>query len=447
MKRFLCVFMAIALLFFPSGCSALRGGDAQAETGAESETGIASKSRDAAPAFDMDDVRTAFGAYDREFPEALNIVKNPGLLTQDDVTGPFLVLSDQSGNPLIPDTDYDATAAASALTADYTLVPAEDEYLTGYREVLQEDERLAAAADGEKEVVFVVLENAGYSLLGNFMPNLKLYKHIYRVGFYSLDGRLLAWRIAYSEVGSPMAVSSSDYFHDANGRCIYKGDQNDITSPWPCALDELFWKDGFMIVGTELKQCSLEEARIVVPDGVTAIGINAFKGNEMREAVLPEGLAYIGYAAFSACKNLTAVNIPDSVTRIDSYAFNNTPWLDSMEGDFIVVGDGLLIRYRGGGTKITVPDGVKTICPLAMEKPEVTEVCVPEGVLSLQTSGVYGSALSAFYALQRIELPDSLVRLDEGCIECTEENVTVVCRKGSPADEYALKHGMQVEYR
>jgi hypothetical protein len=177
------------------------------------------------------------------------------------------------------------------------------------------------------------------------------------VGFYNLDGELLAWRIAFEDLGQPMALSMSDYYQDKNGRSIYKGLDNAVASPWPAALNGLFWKDGLLIVGGKLKECASEDQVIIVPDGV------------------------------------------------------------------------------------------KTICPLALEEPDAIEVYLPEGVLALLASDCYGSALNAFYALAQIELPDSLIRMDEGCLDCDVENVTVVCREGSFAETYAQEHGMNVAYR
>lgn len=99
--------------------------------------------------------------------------------------------------------------------------------------------------------------------------------------------------------------------------------------------------------------------------GITQIGEFSFARSGLTEVTLPEGLETIGYGAFYHCDELSEVTIPSSVQRIEPYAFANTPWLTNwMNGRgeaFLIVGDGILLAYRGADSRITIPDGVKTI--------------------------------------------------------------------------------------
>ena len=60
-----------------------------------------------------------------------------------------------------------------------------------------------------------------------------------------------------------------------------------------------------------------------LPDGVTRIGYEAFKGcPNLVLTSLPDGLTYIDSYAFKDCTNLALTSLPDGVTRIGYEAFS-----------------------------------------------------------------------------------------------------------------------------
>lgn len=103
------------------------------------------------------------------------------------------------------------------------------------------------------------------------------------------------------------------------------------------------------------------------PEGITEIGNFAFARSGLTELAIPEGVTTIGYGAFYHCDDLKEVSIPDSVEQIAPYAFAQTPWLESWKTetgeDFLIVGDSILLAYRGSDSRIVIPDGVKMIAP------------------------------------------------------------------------------------
>ena len=76
----------------------------------------------------------------------------------------------------------------------------------------------------------------------------------------------------------------------------------------------------------------------VVPQGVTAIGGQAFKGCEgLRKVVLPEGVTEIQssgegrWGAFFGCRSLETVELPSTLTRIGSNVFNSCVQLANID--------------------------------------------------------------------------------------------------------------------
>ena len=79
---------------------------------------------------------------------------------------------------------------------------------------------------------------------------------------------------------------------------------------------------------------------ITIPDSVTSIGGTAFQYcSSLSSITIPNSVTSIGYSTFSYCSSLTSITIPDSVTSIGAYAFKNCSSL----------------------TSITIPDGVTYI--------------------------------------------------------------------------------------
>ncbi len=100
------------------------------------------------------------------------------------------------------------------------------------------------------------------------------------------------------------------------------------------------------------------DAQYVIPDGVTTIGFNAFRGNDhLCKVVIPDSVTEIGSDAFSFCTRLHTVNIPDSVIRIKSGAF----------------------QYCWSLYEITIPDSVTAIGNGAFKGCDnLKEVSIPE---------------------------------------------------------------------
>jgi hypothetical protein len=81
----------------------------------------------------------------------------------------------------------------------------------------------------------------------------------------------------------------------------------------------LFTKDGKTLLGYPSGR---GESAYTIPEGVTAIGRDAFyECSGLTTVTIPEGVTAIGREAFSNCSGLTTVTIPKSVTTVGRNAF------------------------------------------------------------------------------------------------------------------------------
>lgn len=126
-----------------------------------------------------------------------------------------------------------------------------------------------------------------------------------------------------------------------------------------------------------------------VPGEIKRIGDFSFARSSLTSVYIPYGVEEIGYGAFYACENLSKISIPTTVTKIEPSAFAKTEWLEDWEqggdvGDFLVVGDGILIAYKGYSTNVVIPQNVKKIGPeVFMNHTEIENVTLSDGLTEI----------------------------------------------------------------
>ena len=117
------------------------------------------------------------------------------------------------------------------------------------------------------------------------------------------------------------------------------------------------------------------------------------KKASVKKVVIEDGVTSIGNNAFSGCSNLANIEIPSSVTSIGRSAFSDTPWLTNKqkENNSLVIVNGILIDGTTCSGKVTIPGGVTSIGEYAFFGcSSLTSITIPDSVTSIGDSAFSG---------------------------------------------------------
>ncbi len=173
----------------------------------------------------------------------------------------------------------------------------------------------------------------------------------------------------------------------------------------------------YTLPGTTAPWDGLKFRSLVVEEGVTSIGANAFNCHaELITVSLPDSLKSIGAYAFSYCENLTDFLFPKGIERIGESAFGDCRGLK----------------------RIILPEALTDIeygafqCCNAVEKI----------ILSDNVKFIAESAFAFCMNLKEINLPASLDRIDAGAFASCESLEKVIVEKDSYAEKYCAEAGL-----
>ena len=166
---------------------------------------------------------------------------------------------------------------------------------------------------------------------------------------------------------------------------------------------------------TAIGRCAFDQnsnlESIEIPNSVTLVDTLAFcECTNLTNVIFSDDsqLTNIGYGAFKKCSNLTSINLPAGVTLIERETFSGCSNLTSIE--FSADSQLTSIGYEGfrdcsSLTSITIPKGVTSIGDNAFRDcSSLTSITIPEGVTSIGESAFRDcKALTTIISLIPIE--------------------------------------------
>ena len=143
---------------------------------------------------------------------------------------------------------------------------------------------------------------------------------------------------------------------------------------------------------------------------MTTIGDYAFSGCKTLTSIdLPEGLKRIGNRAFEFCTGLTSMVIPDSVTDLGSVVFSNSGVTSVSIGDIVETKSMNSPLGGGNNLSVTVREGVRTIGESVFSGCSfITSISLPESLTSIGRSAFYNCR-----GLSAVTIPAAVTEIGE----------------------------------
>ena len=317
----------------------------------------------------------------------------------------------------------------SAITISYTL-------RTIYGETIPSDKYTATITDSNSEVVTSVIENGNYTLTitpangsgytGTLVKNFTVAVTIVKQGYCGNpsenNGENVVYQITMINGVQTLTISKNpDVSADSDfSMADYGWDETDEWNsnfaPWidktsnfvteVCNPDDP--NDDINIFNFWELYCNVDH--VVIEDGVTSIGDNAFRGDGdfnsyfslIASVSIPNSVTSIGENAFYGCCNLTSVTIPTSVVSVGADAFyevgcvtaslqdtgNNSNLIETMA--FAIKANltlaGRTLYKDGGWNTLCLPFGLASLTGTPLDGADVRaldDANLTDGVLTL----------------------------------------------------------------
>ena len=182
---------------------------------------------------------------------------------------------------------------------------------------------------------------------------------------------------------------------------------------------------------------------VTIPNSVESIGVRAFKTcTSLTSITIPDSVKSIGYGAFTWCESLKSVTIPNSVTSIGVSAFEDCTSLKSVTipNSVTSIEDWTFNKCKNL-ISVTIPNSIESIGKCAFKTcTSLKSVTIPSSVKSIGES-----AFSFCKNLISVTIPSSVTSIGSWAFDQCE-NLTIICNKGSYAEQWAKENKCPVKY-
>lgn len=156
-------------------------------------------------------------------------------------------------------------------------------------------------------------------------------------------------------------------------------------------------------------------------DSIIDLPKNTFKNCVALSDIDLKSISTIGENALFNCQALETIDVPPTVILVEVGAFSNTTWYNNLKDEFNVVGDGVLIKYSGAGTNVTIPNTVRHIGNVFFTNENLQTVIIPDSVVSINSK-----AFANRRNLTQVTFSNALAVIGENAFENCSSLVSVV---------------------
>ena len=119
--------------------------------------------------------------------------------------------------------------------------------------------------------------------------------------------------------------------------------------------------------------------------------------------------------AFNNCVNITSITLNEGIKSVGAYAFDFVPWYTNQKADFVIAGDGVLIKYNGTASGVTLPEDVKYIAgTVFQDNTTISEVNIHKNIV-----GIGREAFDGCTNLTSLVIPKTITSIGTNAIPST----------------------------